>query len=80
VRVALVSALIIGVGASPGLSASFKVDPAQSSLVLQIFKDGVGRGSPTTTWSTQRVFGHRRYDPRIPKASSIQVAVRRQVR
>ena len=74
--VALVSALIIGVGASPGLSASFKVDPAQSSLVLQLFKDGVAARLGHDHVVHASVFsGTVAYDPRNPEASSIQVAV-----
>jgi len=76
VSVALVSALIIGVGASPGLSASFKVDPAQSSLVLQLFKDGVAARLGHDHVVHASVFsGTVAYDPRNPEASSIQVAV-----
>ena len=75
-RVALVSTLIIGVGASPGLSASFKVDPAQSSLVLQLFKDGVAARLGHDHVVHARAFsGIVAYDPRNPEASSIQVAV-----
>ena len=70
------SALIIGVGASPGLSASFKVDPAQSSLVLQLFKDGVAARLGHDHVVHASVFsGTVAYDPRNPEASSIQVAV-----
>ena len=75
-RVALVSALIIGVGASPGLSASFKVDPAQSSLVVQLFKDGVAARLGHDHVVHASVFsGIVAFDPRNPEASSIQVAV-----
>ena len=75
-RVALVSALIIGVGASPGLSASFKVDPAQSSLVLQLFKDGVAaRLGHDHVVHASEFSGTVAYDPRNPAASSIRVAV-----
>ncbi len=75
-RVALVSALIIGVGASPVLSASFKVDPAQSSLVLQLFKDGVAARLGHDHVVHASVFsGTVAYDPRNPEASSIRVAV-----
>jgi len=70
------SALIIGVGASPGLSASFKVDPAQGSLVLQLFKDGVAARLGHDHVVHASVFsGIVAYDPRNPEASSIQVAV-----
>ncbi len=70
------SALIIGVGASPGLSASFKVDPAQSSLVLQLFKDGVAARLGHDHVVHASVFsGIVAYDPRNPEASSLQVAV-----
>ena len=70
------SALIISVGASPGLSASFKVDPAQSSLVLQLFKDGVAARLGHDHVVHASVFsGIVAYDPRNPEASSIQVAV-----
>jgi polyisoprenoid-binding protein YceI len=76
VRVALVSALIIGVGASPGLSASFKVDPARSSLVLQLFKDGVAARLGHDHVVHASVFsGTVAYDPGNPEASSIRVAV-----
>ena len=75
-RVALVSALIIGVGASPGLSASFKVDPAQSSLVVQLFKDGVAaRLGHDHVVHAREFSGTVAYDPRNPEASSIRVAV-----
>ena len=75
-RVALVSALIIGVGASPGLSASFKVDPAQSSLVVQLFKDGVAaRLGHDHVVHAREFSGTVAYDPRNLEASSIQVAV-----
>jgi len=64
------------VGASPGLSASFKVDPAQSSLVLQLFKDGVAARLGHDHVVHARVFsGTVVYDPRRPEASSVQVAV-----
>ena len=70
------SALIIGVGASPGLSASFKVDPAQGSLVLQLFKDGVAaRLGHDHVVHASVLSGIVAYDPRNPEASSIQVAV-----
>ena len=70
------SALIISVGASPGLSASFKVDPAQSSLVLQLFKDGVAARLGHDHVVHASVFsGIVAYDPRNPEASSLQVAV-----
>ena len=70
------SALIIGVGASPGLSASFKVDPAQGSLVLQLFKDGVAARLGHDHVVHASVFsGIVAYDPRNPEASSLQVAV-----
>ena len=75
-RVALVSALIIGLGASPGLSASFKVDPAQSSLVVQLFKDGVAaRLGHDHVVHARELSGTVAYDPRNPEASSIRVAV-----
>ena len=75
-QVALLSALIIGLGASPGLSASFKVDPAQSSLVVQLFKDGVAARLGHDHVVHASVFsGIVAYDPRNPEASSIRVAV-----
>ena len=75
-RVALLSALIIGLGASPGLSASFKVDPAQSSLVVQLFKDGVAaRLGHDHVVHAREFSGTVAYDPRNPAASSIRVAV-----
>jgi len=76
VQVALLSALIIGLGASPGLSASFKVDPAQSSLVVQLFKDGVAaRLGHDHVVHAREFSGTVAYDPRNPEASSIRVAV-----
>ena len=70
------SAFIIAVGASPGLSASFKVDPAQSSLVVQLFKDGVAARLGHDHVVHASVFsGTVAYDPRNPDASSIRVAV-----
>src|SRR3989442_7569809 len=75
-RVTLVVALILGVGASPGLAAGFKVDPARSSLVLQLFKDGVAARLGHDHVVHASVFsGIVAYDPRNPEASSIQVAV-----
>jgi polyisoprenoid-binding protein YceI len=76
VQVALLSALIIGLGASPGLSASFKVDPAQSSLVVQLFKDGVAaRLGHDHVVHAREFSGTVAYDPHNPEASSIRVAV-----
>ena len=75
-QVALLSALIIGLGASPGLSASFKVDPAQSSLVVQLFKDGVAaRLGHDHVVHARELSGTVAYDPRNPEASSIRMAV-----
>src|SRR5437667_11559418 len=75
-RVTLVVALILGVGASPGLAAGFKVDPARSSLVLQLFKDGVAARLGHDHVVHASVFsGTVAYDPDHPDASSIQVAV-----
>jgi len=75
-RVTLVVALILGVGASPGLAAGFKVDPARSSLVLQLFKDGVAARLGHDHVVHASVFsGTVAYDRDNPDASSIQVAV-----
>jgi len=75
-RVTLVVALILGVGTGPGLAAGFKVDPARSSLVLQLFKDGVAARLGHDHVVHASVFsGTVAYDPDHPDASSIQVAV-----
>ena len=75
-RVTLVVALILGVGTGPGLAAGFKVDPARSSLVLQLFKDGVAARLGHDHVVHASVFsGTVAYDPNHPDASSIQVAV-----
>jgi len=75
-RVGLVSALIIGAGARPALPASFKVDPSQSSLILQVFKDGVAaRLGHDHVVQAGAFSGTATYDPRNPDGASIRVEV-----
>ena len=76
VTVALVSLLGVAVAASPGLAATFSIDPSKSSLVVQIFKDGVAaRLAHDHVVQARAVSGTLAYDPRNPDASSIQVTV-----
>src|SRR4029453_7878170 len=77
-RTALVSllALAITVGAGPGQAASFTVDVSRSSLVVQLFRDGVAARLAHDHVVQARAFtGTMVYDPRNPDASSIQVTV-----
>jgi polyisoprenoid-binding protein YceI len=77
-RTALVSllALAITVSAGPGEAASFTVDVSSSSLVVQLFRDGVAARLAHDHVVQARAFtGTMVYDPRNPDASSIQVTV-----
>jgi polyisoprenoid-binding protein YceI len=73
---ALVSLLGVIASASPGQAASFTVDPARSSLVVQLFRDGVAARLAHDHVVQARAFaGTIVYDPRTPDAASIQVTV-----
>jgi len=75
-RVTLMAALFIGVGPSPGRPASFKVDPAQSSLVVQLFKDGLAaRLGHDHVVRAGAFAGAVTYDQSHPAVSSIRVEV-----
>lgn len=69
--------LLVGGPAPPAAAAAFKVDPSRSSLVVQIFKDGVAAKLGhdhvvrATTFS-----GRVTYDPSAPTLSSVAVEVR----
>jgi polyisoprenoid-binding protein YceI len=75
-RVTLVSLSCLGVLVSPACAATFKVDPSKSSLVVQIFREGVAARLghdhviQATTFS-----GRVTYDATAPAASSIRVQV-----
>jgi len=75
-RIVLVTALLVGVGASPGLAASYKVDPSQSSLVVRLFKDGVAaRLGHDHVVQAKAFSGTVEHDPRDPGASAIRLEV-----
>jgi polyisoprenoid-binding protein YceI len=67
----------VGGPAAPASAAAFKVDPARSSLVVQIFRDGVAAKLghdhvvQATTFS-----GRVTYDPSAPTLSSVAAEVR----
>lgn len=74
--IVLASALLIGRGAGPGLAATFQIDPAQSALVLQLFRDGAAaKLAHDHVVHASRFSGTVAYDPRDPTASSIRVEV-----
>jgi polyisoprenoid-binding protein YceI len=76
VTAALVSLLGVAMAASPGQAATFTLDPSKSSLVVQIFKDGVAARLAHDHVVEARAFsGTIAYDPRTPDASSIQVTI-----
>jgi polyisoprenoid-binding protein YceI len=75
-RTALVSLLAITMCTAPGWAASFTVDVSRSSLVVQLFRDGVAARLAHDHVVQARAFtGTIVYDPRNPDASSIQVTV-----
>jgi polyisoprenoid-binding protein YceI len=75
-RTALVSLLAITMCTAPGWAASFTVDVSRSSLVVQLFRDGVAARLAHDHVVQARAFtGTMVYDPRNPDASSIQVTV-----
>src|SRR5262249_53981489 len=79
VRVALGVALLFAgsfFGVEPGWAGTFTIDPAQSALVVQVFKDGVAARLAHDHVVQARAFsGTIAYDPRRPDASSIEVKV-----
>jgi polyisoprenoid-binding protein YceI len=63
-------------GVEPGGAATFTIDPGQSALVVQIFKDGVAARLAHDHVVQARTFsGTIAYDPQNPDASAIQVKV-----
>jgi polyisoprenoid-binding protein YceI len=79
VRGALGVALVFAVsvfGVEPGWAGTFTIDPGQSALVVQAFKDGVAARLAHDHVVQARAFsGTVAYDPQKPEASSIQVKV-----
>jgi polyisoprenoid-binding protein YceI len=74
--VALVAALAVGATARPGAPADFTVDPARSSLVVQLFRDGLAaRLGHDHVVRARRFSGTVTYDPRGPGAASIRLEV-----
>lgn len=72
----LVSLLAVIVSASDGQAATFTVDPSRSSLVVQLFRDGVAARLAHDHVVQARAFtGIIGYDPRSPDASSVQLTV-----
>lgn len=72
----VLGALAVGMVAGPALAASFTVDPSRSSLVLQVFKDGLAaRLGHDHVVRAGQFSGAIRYDAGDPDASSIQVEV-----
>lgn len=78
-RAALVGVLIValsGFGVGLGWAESFTIDPDQSALVVQVFRDGVAARLAHDHVVQARAFsGSVAYDPQKPDASSIQVTV-----
>ena len=63
-------------GVEPGWAGTFTIDPGQSALVVQIFKDGVAARLAHDHVVRARAFsGTVAYDPQKPDASTIQVKV-----
>lgn len=63
-------------GVEPGWAGTFTIDPGQSALVVQIFKDGVAARLAHDHVVQARAFsGTVAYDPQKPDASTIQVKV-----
>ncbi len=75
-RVTLVGLSCLGVVVSPAWAATFKVDPSKSSLVIQIFRDGVAAklGHDHVVHATT-FSGRVTYDPAAPGESSIGLQV-----
>jgi polyisoprenoid-binding protein YceI len=79
VRAAPSVALLFAVsvfGVEPGWAGTFTIDPGQSALVVQIFRDGVAARLAHDHVVQARAFsGTVAYDPQKPDASTIQVKV-----
>jgi polyisoprenoid-binding protein YceI len=67
---------ILGLGAGLGWAGNFTIDPGQSALVVQVFKDGVAARLAHDHVVQARAFsGTVAYDPQKPDASTIDVKV-----
>jgi polyisoprenoid-binding protein YceI len=79
VRGALGVALVFAVsvfGVEPGWAGTFTIDPGQSALVVQVFKDGVAATlAHDHVVQARALSGTIAYDPQRPDASSIEVKV-----
>ena len=63
-------------GVEPGWAGSFTIDPGQSALVVQVFKDGVAATlAHDHVVQARALSGTIAYDPQRPDASSIEVKV-----
>ena len=63
-------------GVEPGWAGTFTIDPGQSALVVQVFKDGVAARLAHDHVVQARAFaGTVAYDPQRPEASTIEVKV-----
>jgi polyisoprenoid-binding protein YceI len=72
----VLAALVGGIGTSHAWPASFRVDPAQSSLVVRLFKDGPAARLAHDHVVEARTFsGTITHDPGDPAASSIRVDI-----
>jgi polyisoprenoid-binding protein YceI len=63
-------------GVEPGWAGTFTIDPVQSALVVQVFKDGVAATlAHDHVVQARALSGTIAYDPQRPDASSIEVKV-----
>ena len=63
-------------GVEPGWAGPFTIDPGQSALVVQVFKDGVAATlAHDHVVQARALSGTIAYDPQRPDASSIEVKV-----
>ena len=63
-------------GVEPGWAGTFTIDPGQSALVVQVFKDGVAATlAHDHVVQAPALSGTIAYDPQRPDASSIEVKV-----
>ena len=63
-------------GVEPGWAGTFTIDPGQSALVVQVFKDGVAAMlAHDHVVQARALSGTIAYDPQRPDASSIEVKV-----
>jgi polyisoprenoid-binding protein YceI len=75
-RVTLVSLSCLGIGAGPAWAATFRVDPSRSSLVVQIFRDGVAAKLGHEHVVQASTFSGRvTYDSSAPGASCVAAQV-----